>query len=88
MNSTYFFFFRNVPKKASQAISAIGHSVTFSHIIKILSRTYLGAIYLVGFLTLFYSYLKFASQLNSKHFLTGQKKSALTSLRFSRDATI
>ena len=34
------------------------------------------------------NYLKFASQLNSKHFLTGQKKSALTSFRFSREATM
>ena len=31
---------------------------------------------------------KFASQANSKHILTGQKKSALPSLQFSRDATM
>ena len=31
---------------------------------------------------------KFASQANSKHFLTGQKKSAETSLKCSKDATI
>ena len=33
-------------------------------------------------------FLKFASQANSKHFLMGQKKSALTSFRFSNDATM
>ena len=31
---------------------------------------------------------KFASHANSKHFFTGQKKSALTSFKFSSDATM
>ena len=31
---------------------------------------------------------KFASQANSKHFLIGQKKSALTSFKFSNAATM
>ena len=33
-------------------------------------------------------FLKFASQANSKHFFMGQKKSALTSFKFSNEATI